>query len=144
MTQLAEIRSNDSARAACVFRLYPWLTAHALSAVGRPFVWPADAPQHADRRPGWTSGNIMGGSVAEFVDEHGSGTVGYISRDGWPCATASRMTVGLDVRLWHHCAPRLSDAPVCIGCVRTHLGRAKSVARPRAVRGCWSYVPKHG
>ena len=43
---------------------------------------------------------MLGGSMAEFVDEHGSGTVGDISRDGGPCATAVRTTVGLCARLW--------------------------------------------
>jgi hypothetical protein len=43
---------------------------------------------------------MMGGSMAEFVDEHGSGMVGYIGRDGGPCATAVCTTVGLCALLW--------------------------------------------
>ena len=45
------------------------------------FVRPVAAPQHADQRPGWTGGHMLGESVAEFFDDHCSGTVGCISRD---------------------------------------------------------------
>ena len=45
---------------------------------------------------------MMDGSVAEFVNDHGSGTAGYIGHDDCSCATASRMIVGRIARLWYH------------------------------------------
>ena len=45
---------------------------------------------------------MMGGSVAEFADEDGSGTVGCIGHGVWSCATVSRMIVGRIVRPWYH------------------------------------------
>ena len=45
---------------------------------------------------------MMGGSVAEFADEDGSGKVGCIGHGVWSCATVSRMIVGRIVRPWYH------------------------------------------
>ena len=51
---------------------------------------------------------MLGESVAEFVDDHCSGTVGCISRDDWSCITASRTNAGLWAHLWQHGQARRS------------------------------------
>jgi hypothetical protein len=139
MTQLPEIRSNDPARAACALRLYLWFTVHALSSVGRLLVWSADARQDVNRPVKTTSCNMMGGSVAESVNDHGSDTVGCTDRDAWLCNTAFRTMAGLCLSV----SPESSSLSVmCLPAsyVSDDLGRAMSVARLRAVRGADLYT----
>ena len=84
------------------------------------------------------SSNLLGGSVAEFVDEHCSGTLCCSIRDSWRCDTAFCMFPDLSVHLWHHGASSLSyaaEVPFCL-CA---FGLMLDVDCASGVLGlCWS------
>ena len=82
MSQLAEIRSNDPALAACTLQPYPQLSAHALFAAELPSVCPMDASEHGEQHIEKTGSSLLGGSVAAFVDKHCSDADGRVSRGG--------------------------------------------------------------
>ena len=84
------------------------------------------------------SSNLLGGSVAKFVDEHCSGTLCCSIRDSWRCDTAFCMFPDLSVHLWHHGASSLSyaaEVPFCL-CA---FGLMLDVDCASGVLGlCWS------
>lgn len=95
-------------------------------------VRPVVAPQHSDLPIERTGNSLMGSSEAEFVHEHSSDTVGCISCDYWPYASADWTTAGLFT------APLTSKSKQCRMRLLHYLllddlGRAMSV---RASSGC--------
>ena len=134
MSQLAEIRSNDPALAACTLQPYPQLSAHALFAAELPSVCPMDASEHGEQHIEKTGSSLLGGSVAAFVDKHCSDADGRVSCGGRPRAAASRRIVGRFVCLWHPLpASTLYRAPLH-RMIWAALGRSLSFVRPLGFR----------